>query len=97
MGDVCSITILALIMRALYNGLPNSKYLQIGLMVSFLSIAPIYGYFARQNRYSRSVIITGWTAILGAVIVEQPGGIVMQSAFEQYKVLSTFQPLVNGN
>ena len=94
MGDVCSIAILANIMNWLYK--MKSRPVQISLIVVFISIAPIFGYFARRNRYTRSVIYTGWSAILGAVIVEQPGGMVMQSAFEKFKVLSTFQPLVNG-
>ncbi len=94
MGDVCSITFLAVIMQQLYEW--QSRVLNIVLILAFISIAPVFGYFARQNRYTKSVIYTGWSAILGAVIVEQPGGMVMQSAFEKYKVISTFQPLVNG-
>lgn len=94
MGDVCSIAILALISQRMFDY--RNQILQISFIVVFVAIAPIYGYFARKNRFSRSVIYSGWTAILGAVVVEQPGGMVMQSAFEQYKVLSTFQPLVNG-
>ena len=94
MGDVCSLAILAFVAQTLYD----LRYLQleIGIIVVLISAAPIFGYFARQNRYSKSVIYSGWTAILGAVIVEQPGGIVMQAAFAQFDVMSTFQPLVNG-
>lgn len=94
MGDVCSIAILAVISQKMYD--LKNQYFQMGLILAFIAITPIYGYFARINRFSKSVIVTGWAAILGAVIVEQPGGMVMQSAFERYKVLSTFQPLVNG-
>ncbi|CAG2173785.1 unnamed protein product [Oppiella nova] len=66
------------------------------ILVAFLLSAPITGFIARRNRYTRSVILTGWTPILGAVIIEQPGGLVMENAFDKYDVMSTFQPLVNG-
>ncbi|XP_017493698.1 PREDICTED: solute carrier family 41 member 1-like [Rhagoletis zephyria] len=83
MGDVCSITILAVIMQTLYQW--HNRILNISLIVGLIAFAPIFGYFARQNRFTKSVIYTGWTAILGAVIVEQPGGMVMQDSFEKYR------------
>lgn len=95
MGDVCTIAILAYVSRFLYR-LPDAQYYQISLTVLCLCTAPIFGYFARRSRWTRSVIYTGWTAILGAVIIEQPGGVVMESAFQNYKVMATFQPIVNG-
>jgi len=96
MGDVCTITILALISDFLYKNSDNYQWLPGVMLVGLLMMAPILGYVARKNRYTRSVILTGWTPILGAVILEQPGGIVMENAFDKYDVMSTFQPLVNG-
>lgn len=95
MGDVCTIAILAYISQWLYD-LAESFFIQLLILAMLMFFAPVFGYYARQNRWTHSVIYTGWTAILGAVIFEQPGGVVMESAFEQYKVMSTFQPLVNG-
>ena len=94
MGDVCSLSILAFISQALHEH-ANTKLL-IGLLCTLLLISPVLGYFARQNKFTKSVILTGWTAILGAVVVEQPGGMVMEASFRHYKAMSTFQPLVNG-
>ncbi len=96
MGDVCTITLLALISDFLFKQSDGNHWLPGTALVALLMFAPIMGYIARKNRYTRSVILTGWTPILGAVILEQPGGIVMENAFDKYDVLSTFQPLVNG-
>jgi solute carrier family 41 len=96
MGDVCTITLLALISDFLFKQSDGNYWLPGTALVVLLMFAPIMGYIARKNRYTRSVILTGWTPILGAVILEQPGGIVMENAFDKYDVLSTFQPLVNG-
>ena len=57
---------------------------------------PLLFYIARSNRFTKSSIVTGWVAILSAIVVEQPGGLVMASAFERYPTISTIQPLVNG-
>nr|XP_046918261.1 solute carrier family 41 member 3-like [Dermatophagoides farinae] len=95
MGDVCTISILAHVGQYLYE-LQYGRQIQITLMVLCLCAAPVFGVFARRNRWTKSVIYSGWTAILGAVIIEQPGGVVMEKAFQNYKVMSTFQPLVNG-
>nr|XP_027196683.1 solute carrier family 41 member 1-like [Dermatophagoides pteronyssinus] len=95
MGDVCTISILAYVSQFLYD-LNHGKEIQIILMSICLCVAPVFGWFARRNRWTRTVILSGWTAILGAVIIEQPGGVVMEKAFQNYKVMSTFQPLVNG-
>jgi hypothetical protein len=53
-------------------------------------------FIARRSIFTQSVILTGWTPIIGAVIIEQPGGVVMSNALSNYEVMSTFQPLVNG-
>lgn len=94
MGDVCSLMILACVAEGLYR--LDSVALELVLITIPLLMAPIFGYYARLNHYTRSVILSGWTAILGAVIVEQPGGLVMQAAFEKYQTMASFQPLVNG-
>jgi hypothetical protein len=51
----------------------------------------------RKNIYTRAVILTGWTPIVGAVIIEQPSGVVMDNAFSNYDVMLTFHLLVDGN
>lgn len=95
MGDVCTIAILANVSQWLYDK-PDSFVFQLSILIVLLVFSPAFGYFARKNRWTKSVIYTGWSSILGAVIIEQPGGIVMESAFDKFKVMSTFQPLVNG-
>ena len=67
----------------------NWCYVTLGVLM--LS-SPFMGYIARKNHYTRSVILTGWTPNFGAVIIEQPAGLVMENAFDKYDVLSTFQP-----
>lgn len=97
MGDVCTITILGLIADTFYDHCQNSReWIAYVTLIVLMLMAPVMGFFARRNRYTRSVILTGWTPILGAVIIEQPGGVVMDKAFRQYDTMSTFQPLVNG-
>jgi len=87
---------LALISDFFYKNYDKYQWLPGVALIGLLMLAPLLGYIARKNRYTRSVILTGWTPILGAVILEQPGGIVMENAFDKYDVMSTFQPLVNG-
>ncbi len=65
----------------------------LGVVVVF---APTMAFIARRNIFTHAVILTGWTPIICAVVMEQPGGVVMEDAFSNYDVMSTFQPLVNG-
>lgn len=97
MGDVCTITILGLIGDNFYYQCRDGReWIAYVTLIVLLLMAPVMGCVARRNRYTRSVIVTGWTPILGAVIIEQPGGVVMDRAFRAYDSMSTFQPLVNG-
>lgn len=106
LGDVCSLSILAFTSRSLYRlhsirskeGVNSNRIsLQLLLLIAvILVVAAISAAVARRCRHTSTVIMTGWVAILGAVLVEQPGGMVMKVAITRYRLLATFQPLVNG-
>jgi solute carrier family 41 len=96
MGDICTITILALISDFLFKLSEENQWLSGTALFVILLSAPLMGFIARRNRYTKSVILSGWAPILVAVIIEQPRDIVMDKASDKYNVISTFQSLVNG-
>jgi solute carrier family 41 len=96
MADIFTITILALISDFLFKLSDENQWLSGTALFVILLFAPLMAFIARRNRYTKSVILSGWAPILVSVIIEQPGGIVMDKAFDKYNVISTFQPLVNG-
>jgi hypothetical protein len=71
-------------------------WLPIAILGVVVVFAPTMAFIARRSIFTHAVILTGWTPIICAVIMEQPGGVVMDDAFSNYDVMSTFQPLVNG-
>lgn len=98
LGDVCSLSILAFTSRSLYRLYSRAQAPKLlGLLALVLLIAAISAAVARRCRHTSTVILTGWTAILGAVLVEQPGGMVMEKAIGRYRLLAALQPLVNGS
>ena len=97
LGDVCSLSILAFTSRSLYRLYSRAQAPKlISLLALVLLAAAISAAVARRCRHTSTVILTGWTAILGAVLVEQPGGMVMEEAIGRYRLLAALQPLVNG-
>ncbi|KAI2795335.1 hypothetical protein BLOT_016860, partial [Blomia tropicalis] len=91
MGDICSLSLLAIVTQTLANVAIDSSILLISIIFVLLMFVPLLFYIARSNRFTKSSIVTGWVAILSAIVVEQPGGLVMASAFERYPTISTIQ------
>ncbi len=94
-GDFFTISILAEVSNFIFTHSVDI-WLPFTILGAVLVFAPIMAYIARRSIFTHAVILTGWTPIIGAVIIEQPGGVVMDIAFSNYDVMSTFQPMVNG-
>ena len=65
-------------------------------LISPTLIAPVFAYFASQNRFTKETIIYGWPPMLLSVLLEQPGAVVMQGSFQNNQLVSAIQPIVNG-
>lgn len=95
LGDFTTLFLLAHISRYLFNN-SDMPAIQNALLVILLMFIPLWAYIARSNRFTRSVILTGWFPILGAMLLQNSGGLIMEQALDQFKRIAAFQPVING-
>lgn len=98
MGDASTVAILANVHRLLYSLNPTYQLYISGIILTFTLVimAPAFIFLARRNQYTRSVIYSGWIPLLVAIILCKPAGLVMEISMEQWPVISTFFPLIDG-
>uniref|UniRef100_A0A6P6YB30 Solute carrier family 41 member 1-like n=1 Tax=Dermatophagoides pteronyssinus TaxID=6956 RepID=A0A6P6YB30_DERPT len=98
MGDASTVAILANINSLLYSQNPkNQLYISVTILaITVLIMAPVFIYLARHNNSTRSVIYSGWIPLLAAILLCKPAGLIMELSMEQWPVISTFFPLVDG-
>lgn len=95
LGDVATLGVLALIAREMYKTKENIS-IPIAAIAVFLIMVPFWIYCAKQNEYTRQLILTGWIPIIGAVAITSGGGVILESALKEYEGMAVFQPVING-
>lgn len=64
--------------------------------VYVLIILPIWIIIVRKNEYTKKVLYRGWTPVISALFISGAGGLVLDSAVNQFPGYVTFQPIING-
>ncbi|TGZ47869.1 Solute carrier family 41 member 2 [Temnothorax longispinosus] len=97
-GDVVSISILSFVASEFYNRLVFNQvwvlYVVIGLFIVVL--LPIWILIVLKNKYTRTVLRSGWVPILSALLISGGGGLVLERSIDSFKGSEVFQPVING-
>ncbi|XP_024888374.1 solute carrier family 41 member 3-like [Temnothorax curvispinosus] len=97
-GDVVSISILSFVASEFYNRLVFNQvwvlYVVIGLFIVVL--LPIWILIVLKNKYTRTVLKSGWVPILSALLISGGGGLVLERSIDSFKGSEVFQPVING-
>ena len=94
--DLSSLGLLAFITTKLeQNAVPLWLHALISLTPALL-LAPLAGYYAFRNHFTRSVILYCWPPLVMAVLLEAPGGLTAAINFHLHPLASALQPVVNG-
>lgn len=84
------------------NFAPFTLFSETHLWVTFVIIAgyccllPFWILIVYRNKYTRSVLTSGWIPVLSALFISGMGGLVLDAAVGNYKGFVVFQPIING-
>ncbi|XP_050357136.1 solute carrier family 41 member 1-like isoform X1 [Nymphalis io] len=95
-GDIVSNSVLAVTAQYMFEQIKISLWQPIALLCVYYSLLPIWVFIVWKNKYTKTVLTTGWTPVISALFISGIGGIVLDQAVEQYQGYEVFQPIVNG-
>ncbi|KPJ19568.1 Solute carrier family 41 member 1 [Papilio machaon] len=95
-GDIVSNSVLAVTAQYMYDQIKISLWQPIALMCVYYSLLPLWVFIVWRNKYTKKVLMTGWTPVISALFISGIGGIVLDQAVEKYQGYEVFQPIVNG-
>lgn len=95
-GDIVSNTVLAVTAQYMYEQIQISLWQPIALICVYYSLLPLWVFIVWRNKYTKSVLTSGWTPVISALFISGIGGIVLDQAVDHYRGYEVFQPIVNG-
>ncbi|XP_012227264.1 solute carrier family 41 member 3-like [Linepithema humile] len=95
-GDVVSISLLSFIASKFHLKLNDSIWVLYVVFAVFLVLLPIWTLIVLKNKYTRSVLKSGWIPILSALLISGGGGLVLEKMIHEYPGSEVFQPVING-
>ncbi|XP_045780119.1 solute carrier family 41 member 1-like isoform X2 [Maniola jurtina] len=95
-GDIVSNSVLAVTAQYMFEQIQISLWQPIALLCVYYSLLPIWVFIVWRNKYTKTVLTTGWTPVISALFISGVGGIVLDQAVDQFPGYEVFQPIVNG-
>ncbi|KYQ52736.1 Solute carrier family 41 member 2 [Trachymyrmex zeteki] len=95
-GDVVSISILSAVASEFYNRLYIEVWVLYIVLGMYLVLLPIWIIIVLKNKYTKTVLKSGWVPILSALLISGGGGLVLERMIDSYKGSEVFQPVING-
>ncbi|XP_012063017.1 PREDICTED: solute carrier family 41 member 3-like [Atta cephalotes] len=95
-GDVVSIGILSTVASDFYNRLYIEIWVLYIVIGMYLLLLPIWIIIVLKNKYTRTVLKSGWVPILSALLISGGGGLVLERTIDSFKGSEVFQPVING-
>ncbi|KYN06849.1 Solute carrier family 41 member 2 [Cyphomyrmex costatus] len=95
-GDVVSISILSTVASEFYKRLYTEVWILYIVIGMYLVLLPIWIIIVLKNKYTRTVLKSGWVPILSALMISGGGGLVLERMIDSYKGSEVFQLVING-
>ncbi|KAG5318427.1 S41A2 protein, partial [Acromyrmex heyeri] len=95
-GDVVSIGILSTVASDFYNRLYIEIWVLYIIIGMYFLLLPIWIIIVLKNKYTRTVLKSGWVPILSALLISGGGGLVLERTIDSFKGSEVFQPVING-
>lgn len=95
-GDIVSNTVLAVTAQYMYEQIQVSLWQPIALICVYYSLLPLWVFIVWRNKYTKTVLTSGWTPVISALFISGIGGIVLDQAVDYFRGYEVFQPIVNG-
>ncbi|GAB1863307.1 Solute carrier family 41 member 1 [Camponotus japonicus] len=95
-GDVVSISILSFIASEFFIRLNAEIWVLYIVLGFFIVLLPLWILIVLKNKYTSSVLKSGWVPILSALLISGGGGLVLERMVESFEGFEVFQPVING-
>ncbi|XP_022693725.1 solute carrier family 41 member 1-like isoform X1 [Varroa jacobsoni] len=95
LGDITTLALLSYISWFLYS-YRHLRWLAPIIIFVFMAIAPLWAYISCRNTTVRAVLISGWTPVLGAMIISQAAGYILETVNNCYRTMAIYQPVISG-
>uniref|UniRef100_A0A182N9K9 SLC41A/MgtE integral membrane domain-containing protein n=1 Tax=Anopheles dirus TaxID=7168 RepID=A0A182N9K9_9DIPT len=95
-GDVVSISLLAGIATLLFENIDTHLWVTFVMVAVYVFLLPFWMLLVYRNKYTRSVLSTGWVPVLSALFISGMGGLVLDKAVGIFNGFVVFQPIING-
>ncbi|KAK0398132.1 hypothetical protein QR680_002443 [Steinernema hermaphroditum] len=96
LGDLTTLAVLSLFGSFFLRAHLTESWLNVAVIVAFLSAAPFWAYAASRDRTALDVLENGWTPVIFSMLISSGGGFVLESAIRSYPQMAAFQPVING-
>ncbi|XP_021915142.1 solute carrier family 41 member 1-like isoform X2 [Zootermopsis nevadensis] len=96
LGDITSLALLSWVASMLYNA--NEKFSWIAPIIigCYILAIPFWVFIAKKNKYTHSVLYTGWTPVILAMLISTLAGLILDILMAKFKDLAVYQPVING-
>ncbi|XP_052899701.1 solute carrier family 41 member 1 isoform X2 [Anopheles moucheti] len=95
-GDVVSISLLAGMSTLLFENIDTHLWVTFVMVAVYVFLLPFWMLLVYRNKYTRSVLSTGWVPVLSALFISGMGGLVLDKAVGIFNGFVVFQPIING-
>ncbi|VDN01017.1 unnamed protein product [Thelazia callipaeda] len=72
------------------------SWLNVGVILMFMTAAPFWAYLARKDEGSTDVLENGWSPIIISMLISGMGGFILEGAIRKFPKIAVFQPVING-
>lgn len=96
-GDVVSLMLLSTIASFLFTIHETYEWINwVILGIYLIGFLPFWILIVRKNKYTSAILTDGWVPVLSALFISGMGGLVLDSAVENFQGYVVFQPIING-
>ena len=74
----------------------EDRYTALVLLVAYCLLLPGLLYIAYRNEHTSSVLCTGWSPVLLAMLISSGGGMILDQAVKKFRGIAVFSPVMNG-
>ncbi|TMS37716.1 hypothetical protein L596_004596 [Steinernema carpocapsae] len=96
LGDLTTLAVLTLFGSFFLTAHETESWLNVIVIVGFLSAAPFWAMMAARDRSALDVLENGWTPVIFSMLISSGGGFVLEKAIRSYPQMAAFQPVING-
>ncbi|XP_043494099.1 solute carrier family 41 member 1-like [Polistes fuscatus] len=96
-GDVVSISVLSKIASAFFLRLQQEQiWILYVVLIGYFLLLPFWIVVVMKNKYTRSVLTSGWVPVLSALFISGLGGLILNEVVGKFIGFVVFQPIING-